>query len=139
VRALSPARLCWAIMWATVALVLTPVPVRAHHSFFAEFDIHQPFTVTGTVTRIEWTNPHIQFTVDVSARNGKVTTWTFSGDAARVLSRRGIDSQSLKLGDVVKIDGYRALDGSFRGAAGAVTLPNRKRIFVGPLEEPTPI
>ena len=128
-----------AFMLASFGLLLAALPLRAHHSFFSEFDIHQPLTVTGTITKVEWTNPHIHFTVDATARNGKVTTWTFSGDAAGALSRRGIDSQSLKVGDVVKVDGYRAFNGSFTGAAGAVTLPNRKRIFVGPLEEPTPI
>ncbi len=122
-----------------VWLVLGAPSVAAHHSFFGEFDIHQPLTVSGTVTRVEWVNPHIHFVVDATARGGKVTTWTFSGDGASVLARRGVNETTLKVGDIVKVDGYRALDGSFHAAAGAVTLPNRKRVFVGPLEEPTPI
>jgi hypothetical protein len=133
---MTRATLAVTVSLVTVVLVGTPF---AHHSFFGEFDIRQPLTVTGTVTRIEWANPHIHFVVDVSGRGGKVTTWTFSGDGATVLARRGVTETSLKVGDIIKIDGYRAIDGSFSAAAGRVTLPDRKRIFVGPLEEPTPI
>ena len=110
-----------------------------HHSFFAEYDRNQPLTVTGAVTRIEWTNPHIRFFLDVKGRNGQVRTWTFSGASAATLARQGVTDATIKVGDVIKVDGFRALDGSDSAAAGAVTLPNRKRIFVGPLEEPTPI
>lgn len=126
----------------SIAVLLVTFLARsafAHHSFFGEFDIHQPLTVTGTITTVEWTNPHIRFVVDVKGRGGKVTSWTFSGDGATVLSRRGVTETSLKVGDIIKIDGYRSLNGSFNAAAGRVTLPNRKRIFVGPLEDPTPI
>ena len=123
----------------TVLLVTLAGSASAHHSFFGEFDIHQPLTVTGTVTNVEWANPHIHFVVEVMGRGGKITTWTFSGDGATVLARRGVTEATLKVGDIIKVDGYRAINGSFSAAAGRVTLPNRKRIFVGPLEEPTPI
>ena len=119
--------------------VLRLPALSAHHSFFGEFDIHQPLTVTGTVTKVEWANPHIRFVVDAMARGGKVTTWMFSGDGATVLARRGVTEATFKVGDVIKVDGFRALDGSFSAAAGAVRLPSGKRVFVGPLQEPTPI
>ena len=119
--------------------VLGAGAIEGHHSFFGEFDHNQPLTVTGTVTRIEWTNPHIHFVLEVKDRRGKVTNWIFSGDAASGLARRGVTDTTINIGDVVKVDGFRALDGSFSAAAGAVRLPNGKRVFVGPLQEPTPI
>ena len=131
-------RIHW-VLRVSLLVVLSAGVVDGHHSFFGEFDIHQPLTVTGTVTKVDWVNPHIRFVVDVMGRGGKVTSWTFSGDGASALARRGVAETMLKVGDVIKIDGYRALDGSFSAAAGAVTLPNRKRVFVGPLQEPTPI
>jgi Family of unknown function (DUF6152) len=129
-----------AVMLGVCVMVVLPVvAVEGHHSFFGEFDINQPLRVTGTVTKIEWTNPHMHFVLEVKGRNGGVTNWIFSGDAASALTRRGVTDATLKVGDVVRVDGYRALDGSTSAAAGAVRLPNGKRIFVGPLQEPTPI
>ena len=132
-RRIATALLPWTIV------ICGPVAVGAHHSFFAVYDRMQPLTVTGTVTKVEWTNPHIRFSIDVTRGSGSVTTWVFSGAAAATLTRQGISEATIKVGDVLKVDGFRALDGSFTAAAGAVTLPNRKRIFVGPLEELTPI
>jgi hypothetical protein len=124
-----------------ILLLVTVVATRpeGHHSFFAEYDRSQPLTLNGVVTRVEWTNPHIRFFLEVTTRNGRVTTWELSGASAATLSRQGLTDASIKVGDAVKVDGFRAIDGSFRAAAGAVTLPSRRRIFVGPLEEPTPI
>ncbi|MEQ1907920.1 MAG: DUF6152 family protein [Vicinamibacterales bacterium] len=114
-------------------------PVAAHHSFFGEFDIHQPITVTGVVTKVEWTNPHIRFYLDVTDRKGQVTRWIFLGAAAAGLVRQGVSETSLKIGERVKVDGFRALEGNAYASAGRVTLPGGKRLFVGPLEDPTPI
>jgi len=111
----------------------------AHHSFFGAYDFNSPITVKGTVVSVDWRNPHIEFVVDVKGRGGKVVRWTFAGAAATGLERRGVPATSLKVGDEIKVDGFRALDGSNRGSAGAVTLPSGKRLFVGPLEDPTPI
>jgi hypothetical protein len=114
-------------------------PVAAHHSFFGEFDIHQPITVTGVVTRVEWTNPHIRFYLEVKDRKGRVTNWTFLGAAAAGLVRQGVSETALKVGDTIKVDGFRSLEGNAYASAGRVTLPDGKRLFVGPLEDPTPL
>jgi hypothetical protein len=127
---------------APIGLAVTLVAggaAHAHHSFSANYDFNQPVRVTGVVTEVVWTNPHISFAVDVKGRNGKVTTWTFSGDAATALTRRGVLQTTIPVGETVRVDGFRARDGSNSGAAGAVTLPNGRRVFVGPLEDPTPI
>jgi hypothetical protein len=110
----------------------------AHHSFFGEFDFHQPITVTGTVVQVEWRNPHTLFVLEVKDRKGTVTKWTFSAAASASLVRMGITETTIKVGDTLKVDGFRAVDGSFYASAGAVTPPGRKRIFIGSLEEPTP-
>src|SRR5262249_20948229 len=93
-------------------LLTAGVPVIAHHSFAAEYDSNQPVKVTGVVTKIEWTNPHIWFYVDVKNDDGSVTSWGFSGGPPGVLQRRGIAKTALKAGDVVVVEGFRARDGS---------------------------
>jgi len=113
--------------------------VKAHHSFSASYDFRQPVRVTGVVTDVRWVNPHIAFVVEAKARNGKVTTWQFSGDGATQLARRGVPQTTIQVGDILRVDGFRALDGSDSAAAGAVTPVGGKRVFVGPLEDPTPI
>ena len=113
--------------------------VRAHHSFAGNYDFNQPVRVTGVVTAVQWANPHIRFVVEVKGRNGKVTTWTFSGDGATGLARRGVSKTTIPVGDTVRVDGFRAWDGSNHAAAGAVTLASGRRVFVGPLEDPTPL
>ncbi|MBM3819611.1 MAG: hypothetical protein FJW14_11460 [Acidimicrobiia bacterium] len=122
-----------------LALIVGASAVDAHHSFFAEYDRNQPLTIEGVVSRVEWTNPHVRFFPDVTGRNGRVTIWELSGAAAAMLSRQGVTEATIKVGDAIRVDGFRALDGSPRAAAGAVTLPNRKRIFTGSLQELTPI
>ncbi|PYS05467.1 MAG: hypothetical protein DMG12_07595, partial [Acidobacteria bacterium] len=91
-----------------VVLIGAAVPVLSHHSFTAEYDGTKPVKVTGTVTKVEWTNPHIWFYVDVKDENGNVTSWAFSAAPPGVLQRRGITKDVLKIGDVVKVDGFRA-------------------------------
>src|SRR5437773_8903838 len=95
-----------------VVLIGAAVPVLSHHSFTAEYDGTKPVKVTGTVTKVEWTNPHIWFYVDVKDENGNLTSWAFSAAPPGVLQRRGITKDVLKIGDVVKVDGCRASDGS---------------------------
>ncbi len=129
--------------YATVAslcvgtLLAAASMVNAHHSFSGEWDRGNPVTITGVVTKVEWVNPHIAFLVDVKGRNGKITTWVFFGAAPGGLERRGVPSTAIKVGDAVKVDGFRALNGSTTASCWSVTFSDRKRIFVGPLEDPS--
>jgi DNA/RNA endonuclease YhcR with UshA esterase domain len=116
------------IAWLGV-LALTAVPVLAHHSAVAEYDLEKPVKVQGTVTKVEWSNPHIWFYVDVKNPDGSVTNWGFSGGAPGVLQRRGISRTAMKPGDVVKVEGFRAKDGSTNGSGNTVTFEDGRRVF----------
>lgn len=118
-----------AILTAVAALLLAALPVLAHHSFAAEYDDHKPVKLTGTVTKLEWTNPHARFYVDVKDDKGKVTNWEFELAALNALIRKGWTRNSLKPGDLVTVEGYRAKDGSNLANATAVTLSDGKRVF----------
>jgi hypothetical protein len=113
----------------------TAVPAHAHHSFAAVFDSTKPVTVTGTITRVEWLNPHIWFYVDVKEPNGVVTQWGFSGAPPGVLMRRGITKDVLKIGAVVNVEGFRARDGSNNASGGSVKFPDGRNVFTASNED----
>src|SRR6188768_92612 len=92
--------------------LLAVAPVMAHHSFATEYDNTKPVSVTGVVKKVEWQNPHIWFYVDVKDDSGKVSTWGFSGGPPAFLMRQGIKRDVMKPGDIVKVQGFRARDGS---------------------------
>ena len=112
-----------AIFVASVSLAAV-VPLLAHHSFAAEFDASKAVRVTGTLAKIEWTNPHTYFYVDVKEDNGSVVKWSCEAGSPGALSRRGFKRGDLKLGDAIVVDGYRAKDGSRLIDARRVTLPD---------------
>lgn len=116
---------------ASLALFLGMVPLSAHHSFEAEYDFDKPLKLTGTVTKVEWMNPHARFYVDVSDESGKVTNWNFELGPIVILVRQGWRRDSLKPGDKVTVEGFQAKDGNALGNARRVTLPDGRRVFGG--------
>ena len=101
-----------AVLVAGVGMLVGAMPVLAHHSFAAEFDAAKPVTVTGTVTKVEWMNPHARFYIDVKDESGKVANWEFELGSPNGLMRQGWTRNSMKIGDNVSVDGFMAKDGS---------------------------
>ena len=97
-------------------------PLLAHHSFAAQYDASKAIRLTGTLTKVEWTNPHIYFYLDVKDENGEVVKWGCEAGSPGALSRRGFKRGNLKIGDTIIVDGYRARDGSHLVDARRVTL-----------------
>jgi len=116
---------------AGAALLLTAASAWAHHSFAAEYDAKKPVTLTGTVTKVEWMNPHIFFYVDVKDAEGKVTNWRGEGGNLSGLMRRGWRKDSLKVGDTVTVEGSLAKNGQPLVNARTVTLADGKKLFAG--------
>jgi hypothetical protein len=105
-------------------------PAIAHHAFSAVFDAKQPVKLTGTVTKLEWQNPHTWFYMDVKDESGNVRNWGMEMGSPNLLIRAGWSRNSLKIGDVVTVEGFRSKDGSSNGNAQIVTLTNTgQRLF----------
>lgn len=103
--------------------LIAAAPLLAHHSFAAEYDSNQPVKLTGAVTKIDWTNPHVYFYIDVKdASTGRVSNWSFEMAAPAALKNTGWTRNTMKIGDVVTVEGWRAKDGGLHGNARAVTL-----------------
>ena len=112
-------------------LFLAPLQAIAHHAFAAEFDRTKRVTVQGTVAKLEWSNPHIWIYVDTKEQDGKVVRWQCEGGSPNTLTRQGWTKVSLKQGDPVSIDGYRAKDGSNTCNSSTVKLADGRRLFAG--------
>ena len=119
------------IIAAAAALTTVLVPVSAHHSFAAEYDADKPITIKGKVTKVEWTNPHARFYVDMKDDAGKMINWNLELASPNVLKRNGWRRDSLKEGDQVTVEGSLARDGSKMANAKAVTLSDGKRVLTG--------
>ncbi len=115
------------------ALLIGAVPVMAHHSFAAEYDASKPIKLTGTVTKIEWTNPHCYFYVDVkNAETGKIDNWALELGNPNALLRNGWTPNSVKVGEEVAVEGTRAKDGTLLGnARSMVLISTGQRLFAG--------
>ena len=120
-----------AVVVAGMGLVVASAPAIAHHSFAAEYDASKPITLKGAVTRIEWTNPHARFYIDVKDDKGTVTNWNLELASPNVLTRQGWTRKSLEVGDQITVEGSLAKDGSKMANARIVTLANGKRVFAG--------
>jgi len=106
------------------AVAASESPLDAHHSFAAQYDASKAIRLTGTLTKIEWTNPHTYFYLDVKEPDGKVVQWGLEAGSPGALSRRGFKRGDLKVGDTIVVDGYQARDGSRLADARRVTLPD---------------
>lgn len=120
-----------AAVFFAVAVGVASWPVLAHHSFAAEYDRDKPVTLQGTVTKIEWMNPHVYFYLDVAEAAGAVAHWSIEGGAPNSLYRAGWRKDSLKIGDVVKVDGYLARDGSKLANMNKATLADGREVLGG--------
>ena len=120
----------FAMSVAGLVLLVAAMPAPAHHAFAAEFDANKPITLTGTVTKLEWTNPHSWFYIDVKGNDGTVTNWGLELGSPNGLMRAGWTRNSMKPGDVVTVEGSRAKNGSNNANARVVTLVSTgQRLF----------
>ncbi len=112
-------------------LFLAARPLTAHHAFAAEFDAKKPIKIKGTVTKMEWINPHVWIHVDVKKPDGSIDEWMIEAGTPNTLLRRGFTTESLKAGTEVVVDGYQSKDGSLRANGRDITLPNGQTLFLG--------
>jgi len=119
------------VLCVTAALVLSgaALPTLGHHSFAAQYDRTKPITLKGTVTKVEWMNPHIYFYIDVKDEAERTANWAVEGGAPSMLYRNGWRADSLKVGDKVTVDGWLAKDGSNLANMRTATLADGKTIF----------
>jgi hypothetical protein len=116
---------------AGIGLLLGTAPIWAHHAFAAEFDVNSPVTVKGTITKVEWVNPHAWLYVDVTDPDGKVTNWHFELGPPNALFRLGWKKNSIQAGTAVTVTGFKAKGSENTANGRAITLPDGKELFSG--------
>jgi len=126
-----PTKLTVVVIGVGLFLAGGSVSLRAHHAFAAEFDANKPVHFTGTVTKMEWTNPHVWLHIDVKKPDGTVENWAFEAGTPNVLFRRGFTKESLLPGTQVVVDGYQAKNGLNRANGRDLTFPDGRKLFLG--------
>jgi len=116
---------------ACLAILLAAAQAWAHHAFAAEFDINKPVKLQGTVTQMEWINPHAWIHIDVKGSDGKITSWMVEGGSPNILLRRGFTKKSLEKGTEVIVEGYQAKNGENMANGANITFKDGKRLFLG--------
>jgi len=114
-----------------IALVAAAVPMLAHHSFSAEFDNSKPVSLKGTVTKIDWLNPHIWIYLDVKDDSGKVASWQCEGGPPNTLTRNGWTKNDVKKGDAISVSGTHAKDATNTCNATSIVLADGRKVFAG--------
>jgi hypothetical protein len=117
-------------LWAGLCVAAT-APAWAHHAFAAEFDVNRPLKLRGTVTKMEWINPHAWIHIDVKNADGSVTNWMVECGAPNGLLRRGFTKASLPAGTEILVNGWQAKDGSTRANGSDLTLLDGTKLFLG--------
>jgi hypothetical protein len=119
------------VLAAASVVLAAAAPVLAHHAFAAEFDANAPVTLRGTVTKMDWINPHSWIYIDVKEPDGKITSWMIEAGAPNALLRRGFNKDSLPPGTEILVEGYQAKSGAKRANGRDITFTDGKKLFVG--------
>ncbi len=126
-------RLKYLTILGLAGMLGSTAPMRAHHSFAAEYDSKIVLTLTGTISKVEWTNPHAYVYIDVKDADGKIATWALEGYPPNTLKRTGFPRDILVKGDTITVTAYKAKDGSNTGAGREVTFKDGSKKFLGPV------
>jgi hypothetical protein len=125
------ARILFILALALTTVIPLAPPALAHHSFAAEYDADKPVTLTGSVTKMAWINPHSWIYINVKKADGAVENWAIEAGPPGTLVRAGFTKESLANDTVIKVNGYRAKDGALRANGRDITLPDGRLLFVG--------